>query len=84
MVSAIPEETTRAMAAGVDGAGGVATMTVGPAEYLQWLGDLSSMLVHEQWRKEVQSMPAPKKRRPVDPPYADDLAFPTFYYVIPR
>ncbi|CAM9830855.1 unnamed protein product [Scytosiphon promiscuus] len=28
------------------------TATVGPAEYLQWLGDMTSMLVHEQWRKE--------------------------------
>lgn len=26
---------------------------VGPAEHLQWLEELSSMLVHEQWRKEV-------------------------------
>lgn len=26
---------------------------VGPAEHLQWLGDMSSMLIHEQWRKEV-------------------------------
>ena len=26
---------------------------VGAAEYLQWLGDMSNMLVHEQWRKEV-------------------------------
>ncbi|CAM9206080.1 unnamed protein product [Ectocarpus fasciculatus] len=57
VVSAVPEQTTRAMAAGLDGAGGVMAMTVGPAEYLQWLGDLSSMLVHEQWRKEVQSVP---------------------------
>ncbi|CAN0294763.1 unnamed protein product [Pylaiella littoralis] len=42
--------------AAVSGGGGVwrATNTtlVGPAEYLQWLGDLSSMMVHEQWRKE--------------------------------
>lgn len=60
VVSAVPEQTTRAMAAGLDGAGGVMTMTVGPAEYLQWLGDLSSMLVHEQWRKEVQSVPVPR------------------------
>lgn len=30
------------------------TVTVGPAEYLQWLGDMTSMLVHEQWRKEVR------------------------------
>ena len=30
---------------------------VGPAEYLQWLGDMSSMLVHEQWRKEVHQPP---------------------------
>lgn len=36
------------------GGGGLATTrSVGPAEYLQWLGDISSMLVHEQWRKEV-------------------------------
>lgn len=38
------------------GSGGVRSATarsVGPAEYLQWLGDMSSMLVHEQWRKEV-------------------------------
>lgn len=28
---------------------------VGPAECLQWLEQLSSMLVHEQWRKEVSS-----------------------------
>lgn len=27
---------------------------VGAAEYLQWLGDMSNMLVHEQWRKEVR------------------------------
>ncbi len=33
--------------------GGSATTTVGPAEYMQWLGDMCSMLVHEQWRKEV-------------------------------
>ncbi|CBJ30462.1 expressed unknown protein [Ectocarpus siliculosus] len=59
VVSEIPGETARAMAAGGDRAGGVTTMTVGPAEHLQWLGDLSSMLVHEQWRKEVQSVPAP-------------------------
>ncbi|CAB1118071.1 unnamed protein product [Ectocarpus sp. CCAP 1310/34] len=52
VVSEIPEETTRAMATGEDRAGGVTTVVVGPAEYLQWLGDLSSMLVHEQWRKE--------------------------------
>lgn len=26
---------------------------VGAPEYLQWLGDMSNMLVHEQWRKEV-------------------------------
>lgn len=26
---------------------------VGPAECHQWLEELSSMLVHEQWRKEV-------------------------------
>lgn len=31
-------------------------LVVGPADYLQWLGDLSSMLVHEQWRKEVRYM----------------------------
>lgn len=39
------------------GGGGLATTrSVGPAEYLQWLGDTSSMLVHEQWRKEVHDM----------------------------
>lgn len=62
MASAVPQATRTAAAAaaaavsggGGDG-GGLATTTtgVGPAEYLQWLGDLSSMLVHEQWRKEV-------------------------------
>lgn len=35
------------------GGGAATTRSVGPAEYLQWLGDMSSMLVHEQWRKEV-------------------------------
>lgn len=38
----------------VTGGGGEgAGPAVGPAEYLQWLGDMSSMLVHEQWRKDV-------------------------------
>lgn len=39
-----------ALAAADEAKGGYA---VGPAEFLQWLGDMSSMLVHEQWRKEV-------------------------------
>lgn len=33
--------------------GGGKVLVVGPPEYLQWLGDMSNMLVHEQWRKEV-------------------------------
>eukprot|EP00903_Cladosiphon_okamuranus_P007584 g7357.t1 len=37
---------------GLGGGGLAPTRSVGPAEYLQWLGDMSSMLVHEQWRKE--------------------------------
>ncbi|CAM9138501.1 unnamed protein product, partial [Hapterophycus canaliculatus] len=52
VIATTPQAT--AMIPGV-GAGGLATtVTVGPAEYLQWLGDMTSMLVHEQWRKEVR------------------------------
>lgn len=39
--------------AATGGGGEGAVAAVGPAEYLQWLGDMSSMLVHEQWRKDV-------------------------------
>lgn len=38
----------------LSGGGLATTKSARPAEYLQWLGDMSSMLVHEQWRKEVR------------------------------
>lgn len=52
MVATTPQAT--AMVAGAAAGGLAITLTVGPAEYLQWLGDMTSMLVHEQWRKEVR------------------------------
>lgn len=49
-----PDAGTRGQATMIVTATAVAGgSAVGPAEYLQWLGDMSSMLVHEQWRKEV-------------------------------
>lgn len=42
---------------------GRASSVVGPAEYLQWLEDMSNMLVHEQWRKEVLEYEFPQNSK---------------------